>query len=209
MGVAPPPTSIVVVTVPELGELRARVMSALEDQIVLTPLQRPTTPLLLLSYDATLRRAVAGDDEEGVVGTLIRQGEKWLFEPSRDQRLQERQAVRVAAPVLVGTSPGAVPAGETVDLSATGALIRLPTPPRVGSAMELELHLPDGRPALRVGASVVRAVGDGNLVGVRFEAFDGAGERRLARFLFTQQWAASRPSAAAKGPPGSRSRATA
>jgi hypothetical protein len=195
---APYPTSIVVLAVPDLGAVRARVVETVEDCVVLTPLQRPATPLLLLRYDATLRRAGASDDEAGIVGTLSRQGEKWVFEPSGDHDLQRRGAVRVdaAAPVRVSTASHTF-WGETVDLSATGALIRLPGGREPGSAVELELHLPDGRPPLRAAGRVVRAFGPA-LVGVRFERLDGADERRLARFLLARQWAMSRRSAAAE-----------
>jgi hypothetical protein len=199
------PLSTVVLTVPELGALRARVLSVLEDQIVLSSLHRPTTPLLLLRYDATLRSAGARDDEVGVVGTLSRRGDNWFFEPSRDQWLQRREAVRVEAAVSVqlSTATGPVPDAKTVDLSARGALIRLPTAPEVASAIELKLHLPDGRPPLCVGGHIVRVL-DHDLVGVRFDTLVGVDERRLGRFLFARQWAVSRDFALADGRTGPR-----
>ena len=136
--------STVVLTVPDLGAVRARVLEAQEDRFVLSPLQRPSTRLLLLRYDATLRRAGASEDEPGVVGTLSCAGEKWVFEPSPDQSVQRREAVRVdaATRVRVSSATHDYPDAETVDLSATGALIRLPDGPEPGSAVELSSTCP-------------------------------------------------------------------
>jgi hypothetical protein len=73
--------------------------------------------------------------------------------------------------------------GETIDLSESGALLRLPKLPPATTRIELRLELPD-RP-LGLTARVLRR-GDADTVAVAFDAVSAAGQERLREVLSPQ-----------------------
>ncbi len=53
---------------------------------------------------------------------------------------------------------GMVPGVFALDLSSTGLFVLMPNPPEIDTVMQLELELPDGRPAAEVLGLVVRRI---------------------------------------------------
>lgn len=187
------------VTVPELGTLEARLIEVAPGHVRLKLLRRPTTELMLWQYDASLNVRTPGKGL-AFAGVLKREGSggglTFLFEPSRSAGAeQRREAVRVQAsvPLTLTRAEGLLTpfATQTTDLSVGGALIEDPIGLPLDVPISCTLALPDGRPALELEGSIVRAVGDDRR-GLRFEDVEPAAQRRIARFLLTRQISASR-----------------
>jgi len=112
---------------------------------------------------------------------------------SADERIQRRDAVRVAAvlPVELTTVEGRPRRGETTTLnvSTAGILLRAPFLLEPGTLVDLRLELAPGSPPLELRGRVVRT---GAQTGVGIDRIETADETRLMRFVTERERLAAR-----------------
>jgi CheY-like chemotaxis protein len=107
-----------------------------------------------------------------------------LLNASRGAMLQERrryQRVPVRVPMECKWG-GKQAIAQTINMSASGLLAMIPTPPEVGAEITCEFALPKSQRTLRLRAAVVR-VAPGNHVGLKFLDVADDEQEQLRKYL--------------------------
>jgi PilZ domain len=99
-----------------------------------------------------------------------------------ERRAHERHAIEIPVSVWSPSRPTERFEGMTADLSAGGALLRVPGLPALAATLDLRLGLPAGAVAVSASIRWRRAP---DLVGVSFERIEPHGILRLGELLAT------------------------
>ncbi len=175
--------------VPLRGQVTGRWRDALTIELEQTAIRRPfhfapgsqvelewIHPLGVMQVTATVESARAEPRPTLEIGLV---GEPQPVE----RREHERVPIELAVSAWTLAQPTRRLAGNTVDLSVGGALLRLPDLAPLAATLELELALPGG--SLHVSAGI-RWRGEPARVGVEFERVSPEQRARLVDFLHSR-----------------------
>jgi hypothetical protein len=103
-----------------------------------------------------------------------------VTEPFEERRAHERHSIEIPVSAWSPFRPTERFEGMTADVSAGGALLRLPGLPALAATLDLRLALPGGAVAVSASIRWRRAP---DLVGVSFERIEPHGILRLGELL--------------------------
>lgn len=157
-----------------LQQIRNANPSQLTPVVLLSDDQRPSA--LSVAFDAGASFFLYKPIDKDRVLKLLRAAQGALEYKHRQTR---RIAVHTPATVRCGAE---ILDGETLNMSLTGVMLRLPHAIPVGSSVNLSLQLaPAGRPVLSSG--LVARIDTGNRVAIRFQKLSVQESMRLQEFL--------------------------
>ena len=166
-------------------QLRCRVVAVNRQEAALQPVVAPRVSRQELEGPASL---IFG---HGGILVALKGRARWSTEADDDLRFsvrdgvqvpQQRSSSRLRIPLDVRVNGAA---GRTIDISADGLSLEGGTFGEAGSALDLELDVPDHEPPLRCQGRVVRATIE--LTAVQFTELTDADRERLSRFIFAVQ----------------------
>jgi c-di-GMP-binding flagellar brake protein YcgR len=185
------PGAHVVLHLPSLGRLPARIESSGEGRLELALFVRPETPIPWLESKEAEIECVGRRGIYRVTGTVsaeggLRDASVTLFVDGEPELTQRRDFVRVDAtmPVTVRTNAGVVDTFAT-NVSGGGFCVAGPATLAIDDLITFALRLPDDR-RVEGRARVVRD-GDRGMKGCSIEEIDDAGRELLVRFTFDRQ----------------------
>ena len=186
------PGAHVVLSLPSLGRLPARIESAGHGRLELTLFVRPETPIPWLESKEAEIECVGRRGIYRLTGTVsaeeggLRDAAVTLYVDGEPELTQRRDFVRVDAtmPVTVRTADGVVDTFAT-NVSGGGFCVAGPATLAVDDMIGFALRLPDYR-RVEGKARVVRD-GERGMKGCAIEEIDEAGRELLVRFTFDRQ----------------------
>jgi hypothetical protein len=185
------PGAHVVLTLPSLGRLPARIERCADGRLELALFVRPETPIPWLESKQAEVECVGRLGIYRVTGIVsaeggLRDGAVTLLVDSDAELTQRRDFVRVEAtmPVTVWTNAGVVDTFAT-NVSGGGFCVAGPASLEIGDGIAFALRLPDDQ-RVEGKARVVRD-GERGMKGCAIEYVDDAGREVLVRFTFDRQ----------------------
>lgn len=174
------------------SRLQCCVIAVERGEAALHPLRMMGKPMHL--DDDNANEATLAFDSQGTL-VAISGWLRWGKEDDKDVRFHAKSAhvpqlrdssrLRIALGVRVTWPDGSTSDAHTADISAGGLSVRPAGPARSGDAIDVEIVIPDGLPALETQVQVVRATRQ--MVAGPFLDIPGPQRERLSRFVFAVQ----------------------
>lgn len=187
------PGQHVVISLPELGRLPARIEETTPGRIVLSLFVRPETPIPWLESKEAEVESVGARGIYSLTGSIEAEGglrdARVVLRVGADAELtQRRDFVRVDATMPVTVRPEDAPPVDTyaTNVSGGGFVLAGPESLVVDQLVAFSLRLRSDEPPVEGSARVVRD-GERSAKGCVIEEIDEHGRERLVRFTFDRQ----------------------